>query len=160
MMNKIITLVVIMSLGISLIKAPQPFEALSLEERAALVGLSAEDYELMSDVVEAESNRSTDGDLTGRIYIALVIFNRVEDERFNCDTVREVLTAPGQFSTVRNGRCSCADRTDFSDMAIIQAWEWIQSGEEVPEVYFFNCRGYFSSRTAVGEFGGNYFSGF
>lgn len=159
-MNKVISLLAIVSIGISLVKAPLPFEETSLEERAAMVNMSVEDFELMSDVVEAESNRSTDGDLEGRIYIALVIFNRVEDDRFNCDTVREVLTAPGQFSTVRNGRCNCANRTVYSDQAIVEAYEWIQSGEEIPEVYFFNCRGYFSSRSAVGEFGGNYFSGF
>lgn len=159
-MNKVITLIAIVSMGLNLLKAPQPFEAIPLEERAAMVNLSVEDFELMSDVVEAESNRSTDGDLEGRIYIALVIFNRVEDDRFNCDTVREVLTAPGQFSTVRRGQCNSANRTDYSDQAIIEAYEWIRSGEAVPEVYFFNCRGYFSSRSAVGEFGGNYFSGF
>lgn len=159
-MNKLLVLVAVASIGIQLFKAPQPFEATTLEERAAMVNMSVEDFELMSDVVEAESNRSTDGDLEGRIYIALVIFNRVEEDRFNCDTVREVLTAPGQFSTVRGGRCNCCDRTVFSDQAIVEAYNWIQSGEEVPEVYFFNCRGYFSSRTAVGEFGGNYFSGF
>lgn len=159
-MNKALMLVAIASLWISLVKAPLPFEETTLEERAAMVNMSVEDFELMSDVVEAESNRSTDGDLEGRIYIALVIFNRVECDRFNCDSVREVLTAPGQFSTVRGGQCNCADRTVYSDQAIIEAYEWIQSGEEVPEVYFFNCRGYFSSRSAVGEFGGNYFSGF
>ena len=160
-MNKeALALVAVVSIGINLFKAPQPFEATTLEERAAAVNMTVEDLELMSDVVEAESDRSTDGDLTGSIYIALVIFNRVEDDRFNCDDVREVLTAPGQFSTVRRGQCNCADRTDYSDQAIIEAYEWIQSGEDVPEVYFFNCRSYFSGRTAVGEYGGNYFSGF
>lgn len=156
-MNKLLIMVSIISMGVSILKAPAPFEATTLEERAASVGLSVEDFELMSDVVEAESNRSTDGDLTGRIYIALTIFNRVEDERFNCNSVREVLTAPGQFSTVRNGQCRCCDRTDYSDQAIIEAYEWIQQGD-APEVLFFNCRGFFSGREAVGEFGGNYFS--
>ena len=161
-MIKVANLLIIVSIGISLIKAPQPFSATSIEQRAESVGLSVEEFVLMSSVVEAESNRQApeDGVLTteGRVYIALTIINRVNNEVFP-DTITGVLTQAGQFSTVRNGQ-SVTQRTYYSDAAVVEAWEWIQSGEEVQEVYFFNCRGYFSSRTAVGEFGGNYFSGF
>lgn len=155
-MNKIITLVAVMSLGINLIKAPVPFEATSLEERAEAAGMTVEEFTLISGVVEAESNRSTDGDLLGRELIALTILNRVEDERFGCDSITEVLTAPGQFSTVVNGQ-SVVDRTDYSDEAVILAVEWLESGE-APNVEFFNCIFYFRGYPAYDYVGGNYFS--
>lgn len=145
---------IILSLNISFVKAPEP---MTVESYADSCGISVDEFALISSVVEAESNRSTDGDLTGRIYIAVTILNRVNDERFP-DTITEVLTQRGQFSTVRGGQ-SVTDRTEYSDAAVLEAYEWIEQGD-APQVYFFNCRGYFSSRTAVGEYGGNYFSGF
>lgn len=168
-MRNLVVLVAIVSVGITLLKAPQPFEATTIEQRAASVGLTVEEFELFSGIVEAESNRSTDGDLEGRIMIALTIWNRAsEDHPEFGNTVTEALTQPGQFSTVRNGH-SVTSRTDLSDQAVMAAYEWIHSGEEYPEVLFFNCRGYFSWREAYnpdrdgdgtpdGAIGGNYFS--
>ena len=160
-MIKVVNLLIIVSIGISLIKAPQPFSATSIEQRAESVGLSVEEFVLMSSVVEAESNRHTpeDGQLTteGRVYIALTIINRVNNEVFP-DTITGVLTQAGQFSTVRNGQ-SVTQRTDYSDAAVIEAYNRISQGD-APEVYFFNCRSYFSGREPVACVGGNYFSGF
>ena len=78
------------------------------------------------------------------------------DSRFP-DTITGVLTQTGQFSTVRNGH-SVTQRTDLSDLAVIEAVEWINSGEEYPWVLFFNCRSYFSGYDPYGCIGGNYFS--
>ena len=156
-MNKLMMLVAIASIGISLLKAPVPFEATTIEERAASVGLTVEEFTLFSGVVEAESNRDPDN-IEGRVYIALTIWNRAsEDHPEFGNTVTAVLTAPGQFSTVRNGR-SVTSRTDLSDQAVIEAYEWIHSGEEYPEVLYFNCRSFFSWRPAYEQIGGNYFS--
>ena len=167
-MNRIITLMAIMSIGVSLLKAPQPFEATTIEERAAAVGLSVEEFTLFSGVVEAESNRDPDN-IEGRIYIALTIWNRAsEDHPEFGNTVTAVLTQPGQFSTVRNGH-SVTSRTDLSDRAVITAYQWIHSGKEYPEVLYFNCRNFFSWREDYnpdrngdgipdGAIGGNYFS--
>ena len=156
-MNKIITFMAIMSIGISLLKCPQPFEATTIEERAASVGLSIEEFTLFSGIVEAESNRSTDGDLEGRIMIALTIWNRLHDTRFPSDSITSVIAQRGQFSTYRRSSgTSCVSGTVYSDEAIIRAYEWIQSGEEYPEVLFFNCRGY-NMGEAAGRYGGNYF---
>lgn len=158
-MNKLIALVAIASIGwnIITIKAPQPFEATSVEERAAEVGLSVPEYELFSGIVEAESNRSIDGNLEGRIMIALTIWNRYHDIRFPSDSIISVISQPGQFSTYRRSTgTSCVNGTIYSDQAIIEAYEWIQSGEEYPWVLFFNCRGY-NYGTAYDRIGGNYF---
>jgi hypothetical protein len=78
------------------------------------------------------------------------------DTRFP-DNITGVLTQRGQFSTVRNGH-SVTNRTDLSDQAVIEAVEWIESGEEYPWVLFFNCRNFFSGYEAYECIGGNYFS--
>lgn len=160
-MNKIITIMTIVSISISLLKSPQSFAATTIEERAASVGLSTTEFELFSGIVEAESNRcipETDEDLQGRIMIALTIWNRVDDTRFP-STVTEVISQRGQFSTYRRSSgTSCVSGTVYSDEAIIRAYEWIQSGEEYPWVLWFNCRNYFSGYEPCGYYGGNYFS--
>lgn len=158
MIRKIAILVSIATIFSSIlsIKIEQPFEVTTIDERAASVGLSTTEFELFSGIVEAESNRSTDGDLEGRIMIALTIWNRVNDTRFP-STVTDVIAQHGQFSTYRRSSgTSCVSGTVYSDEAIIRAYEWIHSGEEYPEVLFFNCIGY-SYGEAAGHYGGNYF---
>ena len=164
-MRNFVVLVAIASIGISLLKAPQPFEATTIDERAASVGLSTTEFELFSGIVEAESNRSTDGNLEGRIMIALTIWNRYHDSRFPSDSITAVISQPGQFSTYRRSSgTSCVNGTIYSDQAIVEAYEWIESGEEYPWVLFFNCRSFFRGYEAYpnpnggNTFGGNYFS--
>jgi N-acetylmuramoyl-L-alanine amidase len=151
-MSKLITIAVTVAIGINLFKAPVPFETTTIEERAEMAGMTVEDFVFISSVVEAESDRSES--LDGRILIALTIINRVEDPRFP-DTISEVLTAPGQFSTVRNGH-SIVDRTDYSDEAVIRAVEWNEAGDD-PNVLFFNCIGY-GIGEPYGLIDGNYFT--
>ena len=154
-MNKAILIFTIISIGLNALtlKTPLTFEEMSVETRAELASMSTEDFILISSVVEAESDRTTES-TEGRRYIALCILCRVMDSRFP-DTISEVLTQRGQFSTVRNGH-SVTGRTDLSDQAVIEAVEWINSGEEYPWVLFFNCRGY-NYGTAYDRIGGNYF---
>lgn len=144
-MNKIITLVAVLSIGIQLFKAPA--------SDAVRCGMTEEEFIFISSVVEAESDRCTDS-TEGRRYIALVILNRVADDRFP-DTISEVLTQAGQFSTVRNGH-SVVGRTELSDRAVIEAVEWIESGEAPTDLLFFNCVG-FNIGEPYGIYGGNYF---
>jgi hypothetical protein len=152
-----LTACIVIATNVLTVKAPVPFEATTLEERAAMAQMTAEEFIFISSVVEAESDRNTES-TEGRRYIALCILCRVMDSRFP-DTLYEVLTQSGQFSTVvsRNGTYqSVTNRTDLSDQAVIEAVEWIQSGEEYPWVLFFNCRGY-NYGTAYDRIGGNYF---
>ena len=156
-MNKLVVLLTIASIGINIFsfKEDVPIETLSVEQRAEMAEMTVDEFVLISSVTEAESNRCTDS-TEGRRYIALCILCRVMDSRFP-DTITEVLTQRGQFSTVRNGH-SVTQRTDLSDQAVIEAVEWINSGEEYPWVLFFNCRNYFSGYEAYDCIGGNYFS--
>ena len=159
MIRKIAILVSIATMFSSILslKIEQPFETTTIDERAAMCGLEPAEFQLFSGIVEAESNRSTDGDLSGRIMIALTIWNRLHDSRFPSDSVTSVIAQPGQFSTYRRSTGTPrVNGTIYSDQAIIEAYEWIQSGEEYPEVLFFNCRGY-NIGEAAGRYGGNYF---
>lgn len=126
-------------------------------ELAESIGMTEEEFILISSVVEAESDRSApqDGEDTteGRVMIALTILNRVDDDRFP-ETVTGVLTQRGQFSTVRNGR-SVTNRTEWSDQAVLEAYEWNELGSD-PETLFFNCRGY-NYGEPYGYIDGNYF---
>lgn len=161
-MIKPLTLMTCVAIGVSLLsfKTSGP---LTVAEYAEACGLSEEEFVLFSSVVEAESDRSVpaDGDQTteGRIYIALTIWNRLNDsDRWHCETVTEVLTAPGQFSTVRRGS-SVINRTEWSDRAVYEAWLWLnQENSDAPDVQFFRCGHYFSGVTPCCESGGNYFS--
>lgn len=159
MVRETLALVAIITIGINLFKAPVPIEAMTLDERAQLAGMSTTEFVLMSSVVESESNRCQD-DTTGRRYIALCILCRQMDTRFP-NTITEVLCAPGQFSTVnRQTQTAVTNRTDLSDRAVIEAVQWIHSGEEYPWVLFFNCVGYANGSYYQGYacVGGNYFS--
>lgn len=134
-------------------EAPE-FSEISVEARASELGLEFSEFVLFSSVVEAESDRSES--LTGRILIAEVILNRLNDPRFGCETITEVLTAPGQFSTVINGQ-SITSRTDLSDEAVRIALSEVEAGT-APEVLFFNCRGFnYGQPYGDGPIDGNYF---
>ena len=139
------TIIAINCLSVKAMEPMEPWERVNLEQS---------EFELLSSVVEAESNRDPEN-IEGRTMIAVCILNRVRDSRFP-DTVTGVLTAPGQFSTVRGGH-SVTSRTELSDQAVIEAYNWIEQGD-APEVLYFNCRGYFNGIEAYDLVGGNYFS--
>lgn len=163
MIRTLIILVSVVSLGFHplSVKNELTFQEMTVERRAEIAGLDLDEFILFSSVVEAESDRNTE-DTTGRRYIALTIINRLHDPMFNADTITEVVTAAGQFSTVRNGH-SVTNRTDLSDLAVLEALQWYDTGN-APEVLFFNCRGFFSGREPFpnpdggNTIGGNYFS--
>lgn len=147
---------VALAFNISLVKLEAP--EITTEEYAQACGITIEEFVFLSSVVEAESNRSTDGDLEGRIFIAVTIINRVNSEYFP-DTIDAVLTQRGQFSTVRNHH-SITDRTQWSDEAVLQAFERLEAGEIPDNILFFRAGHYFAGYEQYGNgpIGGNYFS--
>ena len=136
----ILTAIVVLFSHFLNVKEKLSFADMSLEQRAEQAGMTVDDFTFISSVVEAESNRQSDEEaMLGRVYISLVILNRVNDNRFP-DTISGVLNQSGQFSTVRNSR-SVTERTDLSDEAVIEAVRIIEAGE-APPIFFFNCIGY------------------
>ena len=139
------TIIAINCLSVKAMEPMEPWERVNMTE---------EEFILISSVVEAESNRDPEN-IEGRTMVAVCILNRVRDSRFP-NTVTGVLTAPGQFSTVRGGH-SVTSRTELSDQAVIEAYNWIEQGD-APEVLYFNCIGYFSDIEPYACIGNNYFS--
>jgi len=139
------TIIAINCLSVKAMEPMEPWERVNMTE---------EEFILISSVVEAESNRDPEN-IDGRTMIAVCILNRVRDSRFP-NTVTGVLTAPGQFSTVRGGH-SVTSRTELSDQAVIEAYNWIEQGD-APEVLYFNCIGYFGGLEPYACIGNNYFS--
>lgn len=123
-----------------------------VELKAAMCGISVEEYIFLARVIEAESDRSSSMD--GRIMIAATILNRVNDDRFP-DTITGVLTQSGQFTTVSGGYCSTSS-TLYSEWAIVEALDGLNSGEIPDNVLYFNCIGY-NCGTPYGLIDGNYF---
>ena len=141
------TIIAINCLSIKAMEPMEPWERVNMTE---------DEFVLISSVVEAESNRDPEN-IEGRTMIAVCILNRVRDSRFP-NTITEVLCAPGQFSTVnRRTQTAVTSRTEISDQAVIEAYNWIEQGD-APEVLYFNCRSYFSGIEPYDLVGGNYFS--
>jgi len=112
-------------------------------------GLSNEDFEFLCRVVTAESSDNYEGNVA----VACVIFNRVDNENFP-DTVIDVLTESGQFSTVRQGECH-TETTDETRKAVVEAY----LTRSLPtNVLYFRADYYFNWGTPYAKIGGNCFS--
>lgn len=134
-----------------------PISEMSPEQMAEHCGLSLSDFDALAGLIEAESNRSVDGNLSGRVYIGLVVWNRVWSENFP-NSVHEVMYQAGQFR-LPNGRVPYITPTEYSRCAVVVAYDK-SLDENCPRVLFYTCIYWFSSRPryGTGPIGGNYFS--
>ncbi|MDO4292755.1 MAG: cell wall hydrolase [Eubacteriales bacterium] len=106
-----------------------------LEKETQRTGkLSGQDYEVLCRIVEAEAGTE---DAKGKLLVANVVLNRVEDERFP-DTVTEVVYQKSrgicQFSPVADGRIDCVTVSPETREAVDAALD----GEDISEgaLYF------------------------
>lgn len=128
-----------------------------MEYLAYGVGLSSEEFDYFSRVVQAESNGTYDySDFEDKVLIAAVIFNRVEDSRF-ANTISGVLSEPGQFTTTSGGWCSTSS-SESSRWAIVEAERRLLAGEIPSNLLYFNCIGFAPGFEPYCYEGGNYFS--
>lgn len=94
--------------------------------------LSPEEYQVLLRIVQAEAGTC---DETGKLLVANVILNRIEDEEFP-DTVTEVVYQKRQFSPVMNGSINTCKVTMETRNAVNRALQ----GEDPSEgaLYFMN----------------------
>lgn len=111
--------------------------------------ISDEDRDLIASTIAAEAENQP---LEGKILIAHVILNRVDNEAFP-DTVEGVISAPGQFTTWHNGQIQKVVPTVEDYEAVKLALR----GENQEPVYFFRNQHYGCGKpyTQVGD---HYFS--
>lgn len=110
----------------------QEAEEKAAPANAAAVKLSEKDYNVLLKIVQAEAGNC---DTKGRILVANVVMNRVNDSRFP-NNVTDVVYAKSQFSPVSNGsinRCKVTAQT-------IEAVDRALAGEDYSQgaLYFMN----------------------
>lgn len=127
--------------------------AIPTNQMVYMVGLSEDEFNYFAQVVEAESDRS-EGCTDGKIYVAACIWDRINSDIFP-DTLRGVLDQSGQFSTTSGGSCWIS-KTPGSELAIVEAYYQLQSGNIPTNILYFNCIGYNYGK-AYGKIGDNYF---
>ncbi len=99
---------------------PKPIPE-GVAEKAAAVGLSVDDFELMAGIVESERPTGP-GNYDGQVWAAQVIWNRVNSSKWP-NTVYGVITQSGQFSTWKGGYETSRKPTDSSREAVVQAYQ-------------------------------------
>lgn len=114
------------------------------------VNLSLLDFEFMARVVAAEAGLDN---WNNQVAVAQVIWNRVNSDQFE-NTVYNVLTEKGQFSTVKKGKCKTETNDQCRD-AIVYAY----INRPIPsDVLFFRSGHYFKGLKKYEKIGDNYFS--
>jgi hypothetical protein len=97
---------------------PVPNTKLDVPAMAQSVGLSVNDFELMARVVTAENDSQYADYSDGLIWVAQVIWNRVNSSKWP-DSVSEVIYQSGQFATAYTTRTP----NDSARRAIVTAFE-------------------------------------
>ena len=118
----------------------------SVMERNYIIDITQQDYDNMLRIVEAEAGGE---DRTGKLLVANVILNRVEDENFP-DTVTDVIFQKEkgvcQFSPVSDGRFYTVDVSEET----IQAVNAALYGEDCSEgALYFMARKYADKEKAA-----------
>lgn len=83
-------------------------EAETTEESHTKLELSKEEQDILLKIVEAEA---TGQPVEGKMYVAAVIINRMQDSEFP-DTIKGVVYQKQQFSPVTDGRINCKPTKD------------------------------------------------
>ena len=132
-------------------------DALPVEVKASVAGMTESEFKMLSAVCEAESDRNKSKEsVENRTLIAIVILNRVDSKKFP-NSIKKVLKQSGQFAVVTSGAYRRVGRTKLSDRAVIEA-KRRKNENKAPNILYFNCRGFFRGHKRYKKVGDNYFS--
>ena len=115
-----------------------------------IISVSNEDIELLALVTMAEAEGENE---EGKRMVVDTILNRVDSERFD-NTISEVIYAPNQFTSMRNGRvdrCYVAD--DIYQLVIEEL-----TNRTNYDVLYFTAYQYGAYGTPMFQIGNHYFS--
>ena len=115
-----------------------------------IISISNEDIELLALVTMAEAEGENE---EGKRMVIDTILNRVDSERFD-NTISEVIYAPNQFTSMRNGRvdrCYVAD--DIYQLVIEEL-----TNRTNYDVLYFTAYQYGAYGTPMFQIGNHYFS--
>lgn len=116
-----------------------------------IFGIDEYEYYLLSHIVEAEAGNQG---MDGKRLVVDVIFNRVMSDQFP-NSVEEVLTQDGQFTTYINGAYELVEPSEDTHEAIAIEYDYIRN----TDVYFFRTDHYHSFGKPLFVEEDHYFSG-
>ena len=134
------------------IEAEETIDEIEAEETVdePIISVSNEDIELLALVTMAEAEGESE---EGKRMVIDTILNRVDSERFD-NTISEVIYAPNQFTSMRNGRvdrCYVAD--DIYQLVIEEL-----TNRTNYDVLYFTAYQYGAYGTPMFQIGNHYFS--
>ena len=116
-----------------------------------IFGIDKYEYYLLSHIVEAEAGNQG---IDGKRLVVDVVFNRVMSDQFP-NSVEEVLTQDGQFTTYINGAYKLVEPSEDTHEAIAIEYDYIRN----TDVYFFRTDHYHSFGKPLFVEEDHYFSG-
>ena len=116
-----------------------------------IFGIDEYEYYLLSHIVEAEAGNQG---IDGKRLVVDVVFNRVMSDQFP-NSVEEVLTQDGQFTTYINGAYELVEPSEDTHEAIAIEYDYIRN----TDVYFFRTDHYHSFGKPLFVEEDHYFSG-
>lgn len=116
-----------------------------------IFGIDEYEYYLLSHVVEAEAGNQG---IDGKRLVVDVVFNRVMSDQFP-NSVEEVLTQDGQFTTYINGAYELVEPSEDTHEAIAIEYDYMRN----TDVYFFRTDHYHSFGKPLFVEEDHYFSG-
>ena len=130
---------------------------MSTKAKAAVIGMKVEEFKFFARVVEAEGDDLGD-DITDKVLVACVIFNRSHCKKFTARTITRVLRKPNQFEVVGKDHNCHTPRTKDSEWAILLANQLVNQGVITCHLTYFNSINFMRGKPHFAYFGGNYFS--
>ena len=115
-----------------------------------IISVSNEDIELLALVTMAEAEGESE---EGKRMVIDTILNRVDSERFD-NTISEVIYAPNQFTSMRNGRVDRCYVTDDICQLVIEEL----TNRTNYDVLYFTAYQYGAYGTPMVQIGNHYFS--
>lgn len=127
-----------------------PKEVVYEEEYDLFAGFSEAEIDLMAAVVYYEAGHQP---MEGKQYVVDVILNRLDDKRFP-DTVTEIISYPGQFSTYKKAASMQDVKIPIDCYGAVIAEIHERSNDQV---LYFSSEGY-NGKTHLFKCGDHYFS--
>lgn len=110
--------------------------ALSVKQKAKLVGISVKEFNMMAEVISHEAGLK----MKDKICVAAVIWNRKYCKQFK-NSIKGVINEPGQFYDISKDK-SGNHKDKKAQLAILLAYKQVHQGKIPHNVLYFNSIGF------------------
>lgn len=112
--------------------------ALSIKQKAKLVGISVKEFKMMAEVISHEAGLK----MKDKICVAAVIWNRKYCKQFR-NSIKGVINEPGQFYDLSKDK-SGNHKDKKAQLAILLAYKQIHQGKIPHDLLYFNSISYYT----------------